>query len=47
MSVNGFVVDGLKKEWKTIEEETENFTAWDIFDLDWSYKFIVLLGKNI
>ena len=47
MSVNGCVVDGWKKEWKTIEEETENFTAWDIFNLDWSYKFIVLLGKDI
>ena len=23
------------------------FSAWDIFDLDWSYKFIVLLGKDI
>ena len=47
MSGNGCVVDGWKKERETTEEETENFTDWDIFDLDWSYKFIVLLGKNI
>lgn len=47
MSGNGCVVDGWKKERETTEEETENFTDWDIFDLDWSYEFIVLLGKDI
>ena len=36
-----------KKERETTEEETENFTDWDIFDLDWPYKSVVLLGKDI
>ena len=31
----------------TVGKKNENFTPWDIFDLDWSYKFIVLLGKDI
>ena len=35
-----------KKRRETTEEETENFTDWDIFDLDWPYKSVVLLGKR-
>lgn len=37
----------MEKERETTEEETENFTDWDIFDLDWPYKSVVLLGKDI
>lgn len=47
MSGNGCIVDCWKKERETTEEETENFTDWDIFDLDWPYKSVVLLGKDI